>query len=453
MKLTQDQIEKTNQVWNFYNQNEQKFVNDKKIFSGEEINKQRTATIPQILELMNKFIGGEMALGAFKSQIDSINKRNRLWGFMAINGQMFFNMLTKCSQSGGVTDQFIALLKLVISVPADLADACVKMQKFETFVSDLRKYSKDGRSAPKVGSIPFFLSYFWQIQKPDIFPIYYTSMVQAFQNLDIWSQTKNVVNDYAEYFELNHALLDYLRTTYTESLSIWDLEHIFWLHYLKITDEPAPDPDVAHPKPKPDTNKANLALPESFIPPVVSILPKLSINDPDLAQICKESGKSIDRVFEERLAILFGMLGFDTVLLGQGKGRVPDGVAVTEEHRYGIIYDAKVREKGYSIGTDERAIKEYINSQTPALRRRGFDSLYYFIISSNFIGNNARSIPGIKIETRINEVIFVEVKALLLMLDAKLRNPNINLGPDGLQQLFASSGVLTEEDIREYFKS
>jgi CTP:molybdopterin cytidylyltransferase MocA len=41
-------------------------------------------------------------------------------------------------------------------------------------------------------------------------------------------------------------------------------------------------------------------------------------------------------------------------------------------------------------------------------------------------------------------------KALLVMLEGMLRNPSINLGPDGIQRLLAFSGILTESDVREF---
>ena len=48
------------------------------------------------------------------------------------------------------------------------------------------------------------------------------------------------------------------------------------------------------------------------------------------------------------------------------------------------------------------------------------------------------------------EIIFLEAAALLTMLEQKLRNPQLDLGPKGLQQLFANSGVLTNNDVKEY---
>ena len=193
-------------------------------------------------------------------------------------------------------------------------------------------------------------------------------------------------------------------------------------------------------------------LPESYIPPIVSILPRLAVNDPVLSLICRDSGRAIEKVFEERLAILFGMLGFETELLGQGHGRVPDGVAVSEEFRYAIIYDAKVRQQPYTMGVDERAIREYIVGQGERLRRRGIRNLYFMIISSAFTGDHDDAIRGMKIETNVSEVLLVEVRSLLVMLEGKLRNPTIDLGPDGIQRLLAFCGILTESSVREFME-
>jgi hypothetical protein len=110
-------------------------------------------------------------------------------------------------------------------------------------------------------------------------------------------------------------------------------------------------------------------LPDSYILPIVSILSRLAINDETLDAICRESGKTKEKTLEERFAILFGMLGFEAELFGQGHGRDPDGVAVSVEFRYAIIYDTKIRQQTCTMRTDERAIREYITNQGEKLRR------------------------------------------------------------------------------------
>ena len=138
-------------------------------------------------------------------------------------------------------------------------------------------------------------------------------------------------------------------------------------------------------------------------------------------------------------------------MLGQGKGRVPDGQAIAAQESYALLWDAKVRADGYKMGTDDRTIQDYIGTQTRELKRRGLRNIYYVIISSRFSDEFDDLIRALKIHTGINEVCLLEATALVAMVDRKLRDPlAVTLGSDGLQQLFSSSGLVKDEDVREY---
>jgi hypothetical protein len=140
-------------------------------------------------------------------------------------------------------------------------------------------------------------------------------------------------------------------------------------------------------------------------------------------------------------------------LLGQGKGRVPDGLAIANDYSYAIIWDAKVREDKYSMGTDDRTIREYITTQSRELKRKNhFRNIYYVIISNKFSEDYDEAIRSIKMETDVSEVVLAEAEALIAMVDAKLRAPQqITLGPDGLQRLFTGSGIINATVVKEEF--
>lgn len=183
---------------------------------------------------------------------------------------------------------------------------------------------------------------------------------------------------------------------------------------------------------------------------MVSILPRLAVNDPELANLCQGMGSSIEKTFENRVDVLFKMLGYETEFMGQGHGRVPDGVAICREFHYAIGYDAKVRQGAYTMGTDERAIREYIYGLTDRLKKQGIKQIYFMVISSSFSGDHDDVIRGLKMDTDVREIILVEASALVALLDAKLRDPLLTLGPDGIQRLMADSGILSEADVREF---
>src|SRR5216683_10172 len=59
-----------------------------------EIDKNRVEIIETELKpLLSNYLVGKVALPDFKSKIDSINKRNELWGFKGAKGQLFFNLM------------------------------------------------------------------------------------------------------------------------------------------------------------------------------------------------------------------------------------------------------------------------------------------------------------------------------------------------------------------------
>ena len=132
---------------------------------------------------------------------------------------------------------------------------------------------------------------------------------------------------------------------------------------------------------------------------------------------------------------------------------MPDGLALSLDDSYAILWDAKVRAERYTMGTDDRAVKEYITTQSRELKKRqGLRNIYYLIVSSEFADDYDDAIRSLKMETDVNEVCLVEASALVAMVEAKMRSPReVGLGPDGLQRLFAVSGVLSADVVRENF--
>ena len=212
-------------------------------------------------------------------------------------------------------------------------------------------------------------------------------------------------------------------------------------------------PPTVRPTRKAAREEPESTLSESFIPPVVAILPALASEDDHVAELCEQAGQEIEKVFDERLSILFRMLGYETNAVGQARGRVPDGVATSPEFHYAIIYDAAARRQGYSLGSGESTIGEYIIKMGDRLRKQGYRTIYFMVVSNTFNGDYDDDTRSLKIETGVNEVILAEADALLLLLENKLRDPDISLGPKHIQKLLAASGLLSAATVSEFFES
>jgi hypothetical protein len=407
--------------------------------------------------LLSGYLEGSIPLLEFKRKVDGINKRNSLWGFRGIKGQMFFNMVVNTADDEEECDQE---LKTALVVPQNDKIASSRIRTFASYVKRIGdQWVEAGNTrhgCPKVGSIPYFLSYFWQVQDRETWPVYYTNSVQMMSDLNLWQPSGDFGEDYLS-FKAIHIELAALFTEYGgQPFDLYEVEHVFWYKggdpYKAVKDDTQPIGGLHHigtdvPERKGVLNR----LPESYVPPITAILPQMARHDEALVDASKRSGTSLERAFEKYIDAAFTMLGYETKLLGQGKGRTQDGLALAHDESYAILWDAKVRSDGYSMGTDDRTIREYITTQSREMKkRRFFRNIYYLIISSSFVDDYDDTIRSIKMETDVNEVSLVEAEALVAIVDAKLRAPlQISLGPDGVQRLFSVSGVITAEMVRE----
>jgi len=403
----------------------------------------------KLLPLLTSFLAGTEPLPRFKTAVDGLNKRNEYWGFKGIKGQMFFNMVTKVADD---LDECASELRAAIAVPGDEAAASSRIKTFASYVKRLgEQWVEQGNTrhgCPKPGSIPYFLSYFWQLQAPDIWPVYYTQNVQALSDLNLFEPGNDLAKAYLNFKHTVEALRDLYTHNGGQPRDLYFVEHTLW-NQRKKTDE---DRRNGGGKKEPTRLEKLERLPESYVPPVVAVLPSMARHDEALVRAAGASGTSLERAFEKHINLAFNVMQFETELKGQGCGRVPDGLAHAPDDNYTLLWDAKIRRDGYSMGTDDRTIREYITTQSREIkRRRTLRNIYYVIISSRFADDFDDAIRSIKMETDISEVVLLEAKALVAAVDAKLRAPlQVTLGPDGIQRLFSSSGVVTEGTVQQY---
>lgn len=425
---------------------------------SEEADKDRVELIDgQLKPLVDAYLAAKVPLDEFKSKIDGINKRHERWGFKGIKGQMFFNMVVNVAHDAAECDQEI---KAAIVVPTSEDMARSRIRTFASYVRRIGDAhvesggTKHGR--PKPGSIPFFMSYFWQIQDRRIWPVYYTNSVNTMIDLNLWQPTDDLAEDYITYKQLNEELAEAFTKASGGPFGLYDVEHVFWFkggNPYDVAKTPSHEelPQIECPSLVTVEEPLNLIrLPDSYVPPIVSALPRIARSEAGFDALAKASGTSLPKAFEKSIHAAFTILGYDTKLLGQGMGRVPDGLAVEPDSSYAILWDAKIRENGYSMGTDDRAIREYVHTQSRDLKRRSLRNIYYLVVSSSFLDDFDDVIRSMKMETNVNEVCLLEATALVAMVDAKLRNPQqVTLGPDGMQRLFSSSGLITAEDVMQ----
>jgi hypothetical protein len=140
------------------------------------------------------------------------------------------------------------------------------------------------RIEPGSGSpfIPFFLSYFWQIQRPDIWPVYYTSTVQIIETMNLWQSTGEIGEDYLTYKRLHETLAQLFSEDANRKFTLYDVEHVFWFKSGRLL--PGPEPLVAKSGPGKQATPSDQSF-DSYVPPIVAIIPRLA-SSPATRPIC-----------------------------------------------------------------------------------------------------------------------------------------------------------------------
>ena len=183
----------------------------------------------ELRPLVEGYLAGQIPLAEFKSKIDGINKRNEFWGFKGIKGQMFFNMVVNVSDDEAECDQE---LKAAIVLPTS-EDICrSRIKTFHSYVKRIGNEFVEGggtkQGRPNPGSIPFFLSYFWQIQDRTKWPVYYTNSVNTMIDLNLWQPSDEIAEDYIAYKHIQEELAALFSQESKRPFDLYGVEHVFW---------------------------------------------------------------------------------------------------------------------------------------------------------------------------------------------------------------------------------
>ncbi len=147
---------------------------------------------------------------------------------------------------------------------------------------------------------------------------------------------------------------------------------------------------------------------------------------------------------------VFKFIGFEVESLGQGTGRNPDALLKFREEHIAFIVDAKAYGEGYSLGRDDRAIREYIDKYCPRLKKEGFTKIGFIIVSNSFKSDLNEFANDITWNTDIKRFILLTTNALLYLLAYKTKDDKITL-PIIIENLTALNGIIEAHQIIEKF--
>lgn len=250
---------------------------------------------------------------------------------------------------------------------------------------------------------------------------------------------------------MNEDIKDLLKKYTNREISNWDVEHLFWNY--------SGNPNVVIKREKAQVNivvdahinvntpivankpKSNSEITEYLLPKVAKLV--------ELGNETEKSASSKGSQYEKLVAEIFYLLGFEVDFHGQGSGREPDAIIRYREENSAFIVDAKAYSNGYTLGTDDRAIKEYVNRHIPKLQKDGYKKIGFIIVSNSFKSNFDSFINEITWNTDIKRFILLTSEALLYLLAYKTKN---NLNQASIIESIVSFGnVVTAQNIIDEF--
>jgi len=159
--------------------------------------------------------------------MQQLSKVHNLWGFSATNGQMFFNVLYNNSEDH---EDLASLLRAMLPVPKDRADAVSRMTDFDTYVDTDNQRLENPRARAARNSAPFFLSYFWNVQEEGRHPIYFPSAVRglALVGFQYLYEFEAPADRYDAYYELMTMVRRAYEETSMTSLGFTPAEDFLW---------------------------------------------------------------------------------------------------------------------------------------------------------------------------------------------------------------------------------
>jgi hypothetical protein len=353
--------------------------------------------------------------------IDSFNKRNNFWGFTATKGQMFFNQLVKVST--GNEKELSEVLRASIVIPKNIDDALIKIECLEVYCKKYFTTAKDKRTVPNPSSVCYFLSYFWQIADHEKWPIMYTSLVKSLKVIGVWQEFKEQKEVYRNFLDISSEIAKILSTTSKRTVGHWEIEHAFWDFLGNPNKAPKTLSPISQPTSRglPVSNSVSKSVISSSLDLSEYIVPRVS-KLVDLGASSIKSSAEKGKLFEKMVAEIFKLMSFDVEELGQGTGRNPDSIIKHREHNTAFIVDAKAYTDGYSLGLDDRAIKEYINFHCPRLQKEGYKKIGFVIVSNSFKSDLDELANDITWNTDVKRFILMTSEALLYLLAYKTRD-------------------------------
>ncbi len=205
----------------------------------------RAEALPVLIELIADFREGRIDVTKFHARLTTFAFKYAEWGFKGF-GLMFLNQLVNLATLDGRTPELEQALGAAIEAPAD-DEACVATMN--TFLAEVEAFQaiaeRHGKAKPARGHTPYVLSFFWEAQDHDRWPVYYPASRKVLQRFGRFTPTdEDLAKSYVDFRRALRSVGDEL------GADTWQVEVLLWV--MAKPEPPPPPPPPPPPGPGSD---------------------------------------------------------------------------------------------------------------------------------------------------------------------------------------------------------
>lgn len=212
----------------------------------------RTPALPALKAMLDRFLRAETGLAEFAKESQDLSFSHPHWGFKGF-AQMQLNQYAKIAQEANLVEEAERVLRATLAAPSTDADARHALGELLDLTQKMAgEAARLGIGKPAPGRVPLVVSYFWEAQDRDRWPVAYRASKEVLATHGLYHEH----DDPAEsYLALRDAILSLGRELGGD---VWDIEALLWL--LRPTKEPKP------PKPpEPVGGKTGATVPDVYV--------------------------------------------------------------------------------------------------------------------------------------------------------------------------------------------
>ena len=197
---------------------------------------QREAVLPQLLDLLQRFLAGTTGLQQFVKESSDFAFAHPHWGYKSF-AQMQLNMYAKIAQGSGRVDEVERALRAALPAPASTEDARQALTQVVELTEQLVVEAKQlGVGKPAPGRVPLVITYFWEAQDREQWPIFYPASKETLEKYGLYAEAADPAESYL-------VLREAIKTLETQlDGDVWDVEALLYLLRPK-KGPPPPEPD------------------------------------------------------------------------------------------------------------------------------------------------------------------------------------------------------------------